>query len=350
MIEWLAQAAIETWQIALEMAPYVVLGLIAAVLVYAVFPKDRIQRWMGKRGIGSIVKGALAGIPLPLCSCGVLPVAMTLKRNGASDGATVSFLVSEPETGPDSIAVTYALINPLMTVVRPIAALITAITTGLAVERFAPSRTRASEEQKTKGTERTYVSWGQRLQQSFVYVMHDFLPDIANWLVLGIVLSGVLAVLIPEDWFANIGSFWQLVMGVVVGVPLYICASASTPIAAVFLAKGMSPGAALVFLLVGPATNAASFLVVVRELGMKTAAVYLGGMIVSAVAIGLVVDATMGSLDWTPKIAAAMHGEHIGAYHWIGLGLLGAMLLYVWLRQVRVAWRKKERVPVATAQ
>lgn len=332
MIDWLTQVAIETWRIALEMAPYIVLGLIAAVLVYAVFPKDRIRRWMGKRGIGSIVKGALAGIPLPLCSCGVVPVAMTLKRNGASDGATVSFLVSEPETGPDSIAVTWALINPLMTVVRPVAALITAITTGLAVEKFAPSA--QVQEQRTNGTEGTSSSWSERLKNSFLYVMHDFLPDIANWLVIGIVISGVLAVLIPANWFENLGSFTQMVMGVVVGIPLYICASASTPIAAVFLSKGMSPGAALVFLLVGPATNAASFLVIMRELGTRTSLVYLIGMIVTAVALGLIVDATMGSLDWTPNIADAAHGEHIGVFHWVGLAVLIVALVYVWMRQL----------------
>ena len=332
MIDWLTQVAVETWRIALEMAPYIVLGLMAAVFIYAVFPKDRIQRWMGKRGIGSIVKGALAGIPLPLCSCGVVPVAMTLKRNGASDGATVSFLVSEPETGPDSIAVTWALINPLMTVVRPVAALITAITTGLAVEKFAP---RAKEqEHRTNGTDRTYGTWSERLKQSFLYVMHDFLPDIANWLVIGIVISGVLAVLIPANWFENLGSFTQMVMGVVVGIPLYICASASTPIAAIFLAKGMSPGAALVFLLVGPATNAASFLVIMRELGTRTSLVYLIGMIVTAVALGLIVDATMGSLDWTPNIADAAHGEHIGVFHYLGLSVLIVALVYVWMRQL----------------
>lgn len=348
MSEWITQVAVETWRIALEMAPYIVLGLIAAVFIYAVFPKDRIQRWMGKRGIGSIVKGALAGIPLPLCSCGVVPVAMTLKRNGASDGATVSFLVSEPETGPDSIAVTWALINPLMTVVRPVAALITAMTTGLTVERFAPSR--ATEQNGTNGTERTYGSLSERLRNSFVYVMHDFLPDIANWLVIGIVISGVLAVVIPANWFENLGSFTQMVMGVVVGIPLYICASASTPIAAVFLAKGMSPGAALVFLLVGPATNAASFLVIMRELGVRTSVVYLIGMIVTAVALGLLVNATMGSLDWTPNISDAAHGEHIGVFHWAGLGLLLAALVYVWWRQLRIASVKKERTRVAATQ
>lgn len=350
MIDWLTEAAVETWRIALEMAPYVALGLIAAVFVYAVFPKDRIQRWMGKRGIGSIVKGAVAGIPLPLCSCGVVPVAMTLKRSGASDGATVSFLVSEPETGPDSIAVTYALINPLMTVVRPVAALITAIATGLAVEKFAPSQARAAEENRTNKTNATYVPWASRLRQSFVYVMHDFLPDIANWLVLGIVFSGILAVLIPANWFLNIGSFGQMVMSVVVGIPLYICASASTPIAAVFLAKGMSPGAALVFLLVGPATNAASFLVIVREMGVRTSLVYLIGMTVTAVTLGLVVNASMGSLDWTPKIADATRGERIGVFNGVGVVVLIAALLYVWGRQISIASRKRECARVDTGQ
>jgi hypothetical protein len=188
----------------------------------------------------------------------------------------------------------------------------------------------------------SYSSRGKRLKLSFLYVMHDFLPDIANWLVLGILLSGVLAVLIPANWFENVGSIGQMVMSVIVGIPLYICASASTPIAAVFLAKGMSPGAALVFLLVGPATNATSFLVIMRELGTRTSIVYLIGMIVTAVTLGLIVDATMGSLDWTPKIAAPGHGEHIGVFHWTGLILLVAALIYVWWRQMK-AWQRKRR-------
>lgn len=334
MVDWLTKVTIATGRIALEMAPYIVLGLIAAVLIYAAFPKGQIMRWLGRRGIGSIVKGALAGIPLPLCSCGVVPVAMTLRRSGASDGATVSFLVSEPETGPDSIAVTWALINPLMTVVRPVAALVTAIATGLAVERFAP-RKPALEADRANGTDRTESSWGTRLRGSFDYVMKDFLPDIANWLVVGIVLSGVLAVIIPDNWFERIGSFTQMVMGVVVGVPLYICASASTPIAAVFLAKGMSPGAALVFLLVGPATNAASFAVIVRELGTRAATVYLAGMMVTAVLLGVLVDATMGSWDWTPKIALGAADERIGIWHRAGLAALVAALGSVWWRQLR---------------
>ncbi|HWO57377.1 MAG TPA: permease [bacterium] len=334
MKTWITNAAIETGRIALEMAPYIVLGLVAAVLIYAAFPKGQIFRWLGRRGIGSIIKGALAGIPLPLCSCGVVPVAMTLRRSGASDGATVSFLVSEPETGPDSIAVTWALINPLMTVLRPVAALVTATATGLAVERFAP-RKAVFETDRTNGAERTDSSWAARLRGSFDYVMKDFLPDIANWLVVGIVLSGVLAVIIPDNWFERIGSFTQMVMGVVVGVPLYICASASTPIAAVFLAKGMSPGAALVFLLVGPATNAASFAVIVRELGARAATVYLAGMIITAVLLGVLVDATMGSWDWTPRIALVAADERIGIWHWAGLAALVAALGSVWWRQLR---------------
>ena len=344
MSQWLKSAAIATWQIAMDMAPYVVLGLIAAMLVYAAFPKDRIRKWLGHKGLWSSVKAAFAGFPLPLCSCGVLPVALALKRSGASNGATFSFLVSEPETGPDSIAVTYALINPLMTVVRPVAALITAITTGLAVEQFSKPINLPESKTVNDASNGIKLSWSERLTASFCYVMTDFLPDIANWLVIGIVLSGILAVLIPANWFEQVGSFWQMVMGVIVGIPLYICASASTPIAAVFLAKGMSPGAALVFLLVGPATNASSFLVIIREFGIRTSIIYLITMIVSAVAMGLLVNFTMGSWDWTPKIADAAHGEQFGAFQWIGLALLIIALFYVWQRQLGNWLRRRARL------
>jgi hypothetical protein len=170
---------------------------------------------------------------------------------------------------------------------------------------------------------------------SFKYVLNDFLPDIANWLVLGIVLSGILAVVIPEDWFANLGSPGQMAMSVLVGIPLYICASASTPIAAVFMAKGMNPGAALVFLLVGPATNAASALVLARTLGVRPTVVYLIGLVGSSIAMGFLVNVFMGSWDWTPKIAGPGHGEHIGVFHWVGLGMLVLALAYVWFRQIK---------------
>jgi uncharacterized protein len=279
---------VETSRILLEAAPYVVIGLAAATLLYTFFPRENIQRHLGKKGLGSIVKASLFGIPLPLCSCGVLPTAMSLKDRGASRGATVSFLVSTPETGADSIAVTYALINPVMTILRPIAAFVSAVAAGLAVDKWGGSDV---ETRDGHGPDcqvcgepdcATDHAWTARFGGSLRYIADDFFPDIANWLLLGLVISGIVAALLPTDLLTGVPGTAQLLLAVVAGVPLYICASASTPIAAALMAKGVSPGAALVFLLVGPATNLASLLVVGRRLGKRTAAIYLSSLVVVA--------------------------------------------------------------------
>lgn len=348
MIDWLFNVLTEIWLLGLEMAPYIIVGLVAAVFVYALFPRDKIQRVLGRPGWGSTVKAALIGIPLPLCSCGVLPTAMSLKKRGASSGATVSFLVSTPETGLDSMAVTYALINPLMTVLRPVAAFISAVLTGAAVDRFSPGKNGAAEDATVaclvcgeQGCSTRHPATA-RVRASAHYIMFDFFPDIANWLVLGLVLSGVLAAVLPADLFVGSSSLLQMVLVVTAGIPMYICASASTPIAAVLLAKGMAPGAALVFLLVGPATNIASLLVVGRLLGRRTAAVYLIALVVSSIAIGVLVDAFLGGLDWTPRIAEQAMHEHISLFKWLGLILLTLAILHTWKLKATAFMRKRQ--------
>ncbi|MEW5702478.1 MAG: SO_0444 family Cu/Zn efflux transporter [Candidatus Zixiibacteriota bacterium] len=344
----------ETSRIALQMAPFIVLGLLAAIGVHALFPKGRIERILGRRGIGSTIKAALAGIPLPLCSCAVVPMALSLKKRGASDGATISFLVSTPETGLDSIAVTYALINPLMTILRPIAAFISAVCTGLLVEllpRRADKTVSAEVESCAVCGEdncETGHSWWSRLVGSFRYVLRDFFPDIANWLVLGMVISGALATVLPNDIFVRSGTLGQMAMVIGLGVPLYICASASTPIAAVLLAKGMTPGAALVFLLVGPATNIASWLAIARLLGRRQTVIYLAVLIVTSVALGLIVNAAFGSMDWTPKIAHFESPETFTVLHWVGAALLLVALISIWSRQLG-RWRRLRTAAVTAS-
>ncbi|HEX9750677.1 MAG TPA: SO_0444 family Cu/Zn efflux transporter [candidate division Zixibacteria bacterium] len=338
---WIAQAAKETWHVALMMAPYIVLGLTAAIVVLVVFPSDRIHRLIGKPGFVSNLKAALAGIPLPLCSCGVLPTALTMKRRGASRGSVVSFLVSTPETGVDSIAVTYALINPLMTILRPAAALVSALTTGLAVDRFSGSQ------QSESGGDHivrcivcheaecaTGHGWPERVRSAARYVAFDFFPDIANWLAIGLVLSGVLAVWLPDQFFGATSAWGQMALVIIAGVPLYICASASTPIAAVLLAKGMMPGAVLVFLLVGPATNVAALAVIARELGRRTTAVYITALIVISVLIGWIVNAGFGAWDWTPNVDTALSEESATVLNWLGVIVLIAAFLATWLRRL----------------
>jgi len=332
---------IETSRIFLEAAPYVVLGLVAAALLYTFFPQEKIQQHLGRKGLGSIIKASLFGIPLPLCSCGVLPTAMSLKDRGASRGATVSFLVSTPETGVDSMAVTYALINPAMTVLRPVSAFLSAAVAGLAVDKWGGREAGARNGHETDcqvcGDHdcETEHQWTGRLRGSIRYIANDFFPDIANWLLLGLIISGIVAALLPADFLTGVPGSAQLFLAVAAGVPIYICASASTPIAAALMAKGVSPGAALVFLLVGPATNLASLLVVGRRMGKRTAAIYLLSLVVVALLIGWCVNALMGGWNWVPRIANPELHEHYTMFNWVGAGLLLLGFLYTWWGQMR---------------
>jgi hypothetical protein len=340
-----------TFTVFLEAAPYVVLGLLAGAVLYTFFPREKIEQHFGRKGIWPVIKASLIGIPLPLCSCGVLPTAMSLRDRGASRGATVSFLVSTPETGVDSIAVTYALINPAMTILRPVAAFISAAVAGLAVDAWGG---READAERGHDTDcqvcgdhdcETDHAWTTRLRGSLRYIVNDFFPDIANWLLLGLVISGIVAALVPSDFLARVPVSTQLILAVAAGVPIYICASASTPIAAVLMAKGVSPGAALVFLLVGPATNLASLLVVGRRLGKRTAIIYLFSLVFVALLIGWLVNATMGGWNWVPRIANPELHEHYTLFNWLGASLLLLGFLYTWWRQVRP---RRETATIAT--
>jgi uncharacterized membrane protein YraQ (UPF0718 family) len=285
------------------------------------------QRWVGGRGFAAVSRAALFGAPLPLCSCGVLPAAIGLHRSGASKEATVSFLISTPETSVDSIAVTYALMGPVMAVYRPVAALVSAIATGMMAafvhsEVTSPANavlhesascceheakqdemsccTRADEADGA-GCSSPVVATGNqnRLYSAFSYAASELLDDIAVWMAIGIFIAGVMLTFIPPDWLAQWGQglFAMLIM-LVVGIPMYICAVASTPVAAGMIMAGVSPGVALVFLLVGPATNIAGLALVSKELGVKVTAVYLAGLSVISVTMGLLLEYLLQTTAW----------------------------------------------------
>ncbi len=312
------------WAVYLDTAFWLLLGLIAAGLVKAYIPADAMQRWLGGRGFSAVGRAALFGAPLPLCSCGVLPAALGLRRAGASKEATVSFLISTPETSIDSVAVTYALMGPVMAIYRPIAALVSALLTGLAValvengdnrtlsssgtapvsacdsKSFAPaekaacctpSATTSSACCGDSASTAAASSPQARLPQALHFAGAELLDDISRWLALGIVVAGVMMSLIPPGWLAQWGSgLSAMLVMLLVGIPMYICASASTPIAAGLLLAGVSPGAVLVFLLVGPATNIAGLVVVRQELGSRVTLIYLSGIALLSLLMGLLLE------------------------------------------------------------
>jgi uncharacterized protein len=332
------------WQLFSDAAFYVLFGLAVAGVVQALVRQEYIVAHLGKPGIRSVLMAALLGIPLPLCSCGVIPTAVSLRKNGASKGATVSFLVATPESGIDSIAVSYALLDPLMTVFRPVAGLVTAVFAGICENFFGTRETGPAKKGEGSAcafcnlTDAHTHSAGERLRLGIAYAFTDLLCDISAWLAIGIVAGGAIAYFVPSSVIGSyLGySFPAYVIALIAGIPMYICASASTPIAAALIAKGMSPGAALVFLLVGPATNIATILTVSRFLGKRSAVIYLFSIASFSVLAGVILNAIyrIGSMDIRAHIGAG--GEFIPG----PVRALSAALLIFFMIRCRMAGRR----------
>jgi uncharacterized membrane protein YraQ (UPF0718 family) len=320
MIDAIAQILSAAWQVLCASAPYVLFGLLMSGVLKAFIPDAFVARHLGGNSAGAVVKASLLGVPLPLCSCGVVPVAASLRKQGAGPGPTTAFLISTPETGVDSIAITWALLDPIMTVVRPVAAFITAMSAGLLVN-LLPVKAAACAAPPgscdckicTRTTESVPRPLWRALADGIRYAFGSLLRDIGPWLLAGIAIAGLITFLIPDGFVErHLGSgITSMLIMLVVGIPLYVCASASTPIVAALALKGLSPGAALVFLMVGPATNAASITVVAGMLGKRVAVVYVSVIALCALALGMAVNALYGwlAIDISSWASGAHHSE-----------------------------------------
>jgi hypothetical protein len=252
-----------------------------------------VEKHLGGKGIWPILKASLFGVPLPLCSCGVIPVSMSLYKHGAGRGSTVAFLLSTPQTGVDSIFVTLSLLGPVFAIFRPFAAFFTGIVGGVLVDTF--DNTGSLEGPIPKKCTGDCCGGGSKKHKLLKGLKHGFvtLPaDIGKPMLVGLVIAAIIAAVVPDDFFADklgTGIFAMLVM-MALGIPVYVCASASVPMAAAMIMKGLSPGAALVFLMTGPATNAASFITIWKILGSRTAIIYLISVAGCALAAGLLLD------------------------------------------------------------
>lgn len=328
-----------TWGVFLVASPYVILGLGAAGLMAVLIPSEKISRWLGKPGFGATVRAACLGIPLPLCSCAVVPVTIELSRKGASREASLAFLVSTPETGVDSILLTWGLMGPLMAVLRPIAALVTSLVaaaSSLLAPRDPvqdPEVGSTSDPAQDQCCSPSVRSEGPRqlTQRALRYGFVTMVDEIGFWLVSGFLLTGVITALVPDSLVETaVGQGPRaLLTMLLMGVPLYMCASASTPVAAALMLKGISPGAALVFLLAGPATNASSLVVIAKVFGRRFVAIYLGSVIVTALGMGYGLDLALDRLGMTlrPPIAIGA-GESAGLIEGTAAALLAALLVW----------------------
>lgn len=274
----------------LEMAPYLLLGFLVAGLLHAFVPTSFFSRHLSGPGFRPVVNSALMGVPLPLCSCGVIPTAMGLRKSGASRGATVSFLISTPQTGVDSILATAATMGLPMALMRPVIAFVTAIFGGSLVSRFCPEPAQAKTVAAVVDERRH--GFRARVVDALHYGFVDMMQDVGKWLTIGLVLAGIIAVAVPDGFLTGLRDYplLNMLLILVVAVPMYVCATGSIPVAMALMLKGLSPGAALVFLMAGPATNAAAMIVIGKALDRRAMVLYTLSIVLGAIVFGLVID------------------------------------------------------------
>ena len=340
---------LQSWNILLESSVFILFGLLVSGLLRVFLNPGVVSRHLGQGRFKSVFKASLMGIPIPLCSCGVLPAAAALKKQGANNGAVTSFLISTPESGVDSIAITYALMDPIMTVVRPVAAFVTAFVAGITENLVGkPDTTNpivpdlscpvdgcCDGKKCSPEVHRNHHSFGEKISAGFRFAFTDVWGDLAVWFLFGLLLSGIITVMIPESVFSRYmgGGIGAMLIMLGVGIPIYICATASTPIAATLILQGVSPGAALVFLMTGPATNVTSLTVLTRVLGKRATAIYLTAIAVCAVGFGLLVDWVYTAMGISARAVVGQAGEAIPH----AVELTGAILILV--LSVKPVWR-----------
>jgi uncharacterized membrane protein YraQ (UPF0718 family) len=296
--EFFKTIVFDFWATLSEMSPYLLFGFLIAGVLSVWIDARVVERHLGGAGFWQVFKASLFGVPLPLCSCGVIPVSMSLHKHGASKGATVSFLLSTPQTGVDSILVTYSLMGPIFAIFRPVAAFITGLLGGTIVNAIEKQDINSSEHPQEKCTDEC-CSHENRKNWFIRAMKHGFvtLPaDIGRAMLVGIAIAALISAVIPDDFFAGTltvsgGGIIAMLVMMAVGIPMYVCATASVPIAVALMAKGLNPGAAMVFLMTGPATNAASLTILWSQLGPRTAIVYLLTVAGCALAGGIILDA-----------------------------------------------------------
>jgi len=277
--------SIEVSQLFILMAPYLIMGFLISGLLYIFTSKEIIVKNVGKPGIMSILKASILGVPMPLCSCGVIPVATSMYKRGATKGSTLSFLISTPQTGVDSIILTWYQMGPQFAVIRPIIALITGIIGGIIGEKFADK-----DHQTTSKINHTHQR--KNLIDGLKYTFITLPQDIINPLIKGILISALIAIIVPNDFFSSYQLTGLIAMLVIAftSIPIYVCATASVPIAMTLISKGLDPGAAFVFLMAGPATNAATISVIMNSLGKKMIYIYISVIFASAIFFGSLIN------------------------------------------------------------
>ena len=357
-----------------EMAPYLLLGFFFAGLMHVFVPSHFYHNYLSDNSFRSVLYATLLGIPLPLCSCGVLPTALSLHKEGGSKGATTAFLIATPQTGVDSILATFSLMGLPFAIIRPLAALLTALFGGTMANRTTKGEKRekkteelscccchteeekkteepscccchAEEEKKTEepscccchNEEKPYTGFWSKMVAALRYGFVDMAGDIGGWLVMGLVVAALITVFVPADFFAVFAdnTWLSMLLVLVISVPMYICATGSIPIAVALMLKGLSPGAAFVMLMAGPACNIASILLIRRNLGTRTLIAYLGSIITGALLTGIIIDNLLPQ-QWfgVSQSVSCCHDEHAAWWQVVSAIVLAILLVAAYMRKL----------------
>lgn len=320
----------ETVDVASAMSPYLLLGFIAAGMLSELTPPESVSKHLGGRGAWSCVKAALVGVPIPLCSCGVIPLAASLRALGAGKGATASFLTSTPQTGVDSVIVTWGMLGPVIAIARVVTAFLSGILCGLLVNLFDCDEKTASPQTTHSKPTCCHCSAGtpakpsspiaRRRASLHGMLRHAFLDiprDIAPSLTVGLVLAGAIAAFLPTDVLhvQGAGVPASMLLMLAAGIPLYVCSTAAVPMALALMQSGLPVEAAFVFLVAGPAANAAMLATIVQTLGLRSMVIFLLVVSASALAAG----SAVGWLVSTPKLPSidALCGATCAGTGWI---------------------------------
>ncbi len=334
-----------TYDLLLEMAPYLLFGFLFAGILNEFFSTEKLAEHLGQSNTRSVFKSALFGIPLPLCSCGVIPPTMTLRKNGASRGSVISFLIATPTSGVDSIMATWSLLGPFFAVYRVFASFVAAVFSGISTNLLDKTKDEQKQPASAHDNRRKRTGLAGRVGRIFHYAYFELLGEIGKWLVIGLLIGGAITYFIPDDFFSNnVLTEWQAILVMlVIGLPLYVCATGSIPIAAALFMKGLNPGAAFVFLLAGPATNAVTLTVIGRYLGRRTVMIYLTTLIISSIGLGLLLDFLWQYTGYQMELLT--HGSHQLLPGWLQIGsgvILTGLPAFYYIRNSRLFSANKE--------
>ncbi len=295
------------WSLLIEISPFLLFGFLFSGILSVALSVETVAKYLGGGGIKSIFLASLFGIPLPLCSCGVIPVFSYLKKHGASKASTTSFLISTPQTGIDSIMVTYGLLGPIFAIYRPIVAFVSGIIGGVLVSVL--DKERENEEDLLSCSDECCEEEGSIIWRIFDYGFIKLAQDIAQPLIIGIVVAALIFFFIPPNYFQSIGvGIIGMIIMLVLGLPSYICATASIPMAlALHVQGGFSMGSLMVFLMCGPATNIATITVSLKQIGKKSTLIYIGSIVLCSILSGLLFDMIFPGLTVEDSLSSSMH-------------------------------------------